>query len=203
MLLFIIIITVVISIAAFSNAQIMDKLKFNAYMIYHKKQIYRVFSYALLHVDWMHLIINMLVLYSFGDFLIAAFAYFFDVNPNTFFLIFYVLATAVSTIYSVIKNRDNYYYNAVGASGAVSAVIFASILFAPYQKLYIFGILPIPGIIFGVLYLIYSYYMIKKGNDNIGHDAHFWGAIFGFVFPIILKPQLLSRFFHEIISLNF
>jgi len=195
MLLFIIIITAVVSVAGFSNEQIFNRLKFNAYRIYHNKQWYRLFSHALLHANWMHLIINMLVLYSFGGVLFYEFEFAFtDKNPNILFLIFYILSIGLASILNVFKRKNDSYYNAVGASGAVSAVLFATILFEPYHYVYFFGIIPLPGIVFGVLYLIYSYYMIKKGNDNIGHDVHFWGAIFGFVFPVLLKPELFVRF---------
>ena len=98
------------------------------------------------------------------------------------------------TLYSLLQQKNNPYYNAVGASGAVSAVLFTAIFFDPWNNIYFFGILPIPGIIFGGLYLYYSYYMSTKKADNIGHDAHFLGAIFGFALPIVLKPALLIGF---------
>jgi len=105
-----------------------------------------------------------------------------------------------SNIWSLIKNQNNYYYNAVGASGAVSAVLFATIFFDPWGLLYLFAILPIPGILFALGYLIYSYQMSKKQSDNVAHDAHFLGAVFGFVFPILLKPDLFQRFVDSLFS---
>jgi membrane associated rhomboid family serine protease len=99
-----------------------------------------------------------------------------------------------SNIWSLIKHQNDYYYNAVGASGAVSAVLFTFIFLDPWEMLYLFAIIPIPGIVFGVGYLIYSYQMGKRKSDNVAHDAHFLGAVFGFIFPIILKPDLFSRF---------
>ncbi|WP_262887967.1 rhomboid family intramembrane serine protease [Draconibacterium halophilum] len=105
-----------------------------------------------------------------------------------------------SNIWSLIKHKDNYYYNAVGASGAVSAVLFATIFFQPWEPLYLFAILPIPGILFAAGYLFYSYQMSKRQSDNVAHDAHFLGAVFGFVFPILLKPELFSRFIDQLFS---
>ena len=99
-----------------------------------------------------------------------------------------------SNAWSLIKHQNNYYYNAVGASGAVSAMLFAFIFFNPWKKLLLFAVIPIPGILFAVGYLFYSYQMSKKSNDNVAHDAHLLGAIFGFVFPILLKPALFSQF---------
>jgi membrane associated rhomboid family serine protease len=100
------------------------------------------------------------------------------------------------------KNKENIHYNAVGASGAVSAIVFTSILFQPLSKIYFFFIpIGIPAIIFGILYLWYSWYMSKKNIDNIGHDAHFWGAIFGIVFTIAIKPSIILYFFNQITSI--
>ncbi len=201
MTIFIILVTAIVSVYAFSDSGIMSKYQFNAYRIVHQKEWYRLFSHALLHGSWMHLIINMLVLYSFGEFLIFAFRQFFPyIKPGLLLLLFYVFAVAIASLYSVRKHRNDFCYNAVGASGAVSAVVFASIFFAPYQPILFFGILPIPGILFGVGYLWYTYYMSKKGNDNIGHDAHFYGAIFGFLFPVILDPQLILYFFNRLLN---
>ena len=200
MTVFIIIITCIISITAFNNYQITKKYQFNAYNIVHKKEWYRVFTHAMLHGSWMHLIINMLVFYSFGEFLIFAFRQFFPfIQPGLLLLIFYVLATPIASLYSLRKHRNNIYYNALGASGAVSAVVFAAIFFDPYQPILFFGILPMPGILFGAGYLFYSYYMNKKGEDNIGHDAHFYGALFGFVFPLLIDPKLIYYFINQLL----
>jgi membrane associated rhomboid family serine protease len=113
------------------------------------------------------------------------------------------LSIGVSSIYTIIKHKDDSNYNAVGASGATSAVVFASLVFDPWHLIYFFGVIPVPGIVFGVLYLFYSYRMGKKGQDNIGHDAHFWGAIFGLLYPLIVKPQLISYFFNQLINIQF
>lgn len=187
----IIAITAIISILAFSNRQLFRRLAFNAYDIKHFKNSYRFVSYALIHADWIHLFVNMMVLYSFGRIVEEYYTLYFGTKGILYFLLLYIGATALSTLPSYGKHKDDYSYTAVGASGAVSAVVFASIIFSPLSKLYIFPIpIGIPAILFGVLYLIYSAYMGKKNVDNIGHDVHFWGAIFGFVFTLALKPAL-------------
>jgi len=179
----------------------MYRYNFSPYQVIKRKEYYRLFSHALLHVDWMHLIINMLVLYSFANVLIFFFNHYFAFMPaGLLFLIFYVLAILASSLVSLFKQKDNYSYSAVGASGAVSAVVFACIFFAPLEKVLFFGVLPIPGIVFGIAYLAYSYYMGKKNVDNIGHDAHFWGAIFGFLFPLVLEPRLINVFLNQLLN---
>lgn len=201
--LIIILVISAVSIFSFSRPDILDKLKFNAWQIVHKKEYYRVLSYGLVHGSWMHLLINMFVLFSFGQ----AVLYYFDMNFEggtvIRYLILFVSAIVVSTLSTLNKERNNPHYNAVGASGAVSAVVFTSILFDPYNPILLFGIIPIPGIIFGVLYIIYSKYMAGRNVDNIGHDAHYYGAIFGLIFPLFYKPKLALDFFNELISFNF
>jgi len=194
------IITGVVSFAAFRNPDIANKLKFNAYDIYHKKQWYRMITYAFVHADWGHLLINLMVFISFGDNVEAYFKYFFGDLGKAYFLFLYFSSIIISSVYDLFQQKNNHWYNAVGASGAVSAVLYASVFFDPLAKVYFFGILPIPGILFAVLYLFYSYYMAKKSNDNIGHYAHFWGAVYGFIFPLILNPQLIHIFTGKLLN---
>ena len=195
--------TVIVSARAFQDRGLFHKLLFSSYLISTRKQYYRLFSHAWVHGDWMHLLVNMFVLYSFGNFLIQAFNHYLNINSNILFVVFYLLALPVSSIYSLRKEKNNPYYNAVGASGAVSAVVFASIFYDPWNLLYFFGLIPIPGFVFGIGYLIYSYRMGQKGTDNIGHDAHFWGAIFGFCFPILMKPDSIFIFINHLFSWPF
>jgi membrane associated rhomboid family serine protease len=190
----IILITVAVTILAFNNHELFRRLAFNAYDIKHFKNSYRFVSYALIHADWIHLLINMMVLYSFGRVVETYYGFYFGNKAILYYLLLYIGSTAISTLPSYGKHKDDYTYTAVGASGAVSAVVFASIIFDPLSKIYLFLIpIGIPAIIFGGLYLAYSWYMGKKNIDNVGHDVHFWGAIFGFVFTIVLKPSLLNN----------
>ena len=199
--LLIIAITAIISVIAFGNHELFRRLAFNAYDIKHFKNSYRFVSYALVHADWIHLLVNMMVLYSFGNVVETYYGVYFGAKGTLYYILLYVGGTALSTLPSYGKHKDNYAYNAVGASGAVSAVLFASIVFSPLGKIIIFPIpIGIPAILFGPLFLFYSAYMNKKNIDNVGHDAHFWGAIFGFAFTIILKPALVTILYTTLLS---
>jgi len=200
MVLYLIIgITIIISLVAFNRRDIFDKLRFNAYAIKHDKEGWRFFSYALLHADWVHLFINMFVLYSFGEVVWAYFLFLFEGKAILFFLLLYIGGVIFSVLIDFGIHKDNPYYAAVGASGAVSAVVFSSIILMPTAKLYLFFIpIPIPAAVFGILYLIYSAYQGKRGRDNVGHNAHFWGAIYGITFTIALKPRLATLFLEQL-----
>jgi len=203
MTIIIIALTCIISILAFNKTQLIYRYQFNSYQILRRKQYIRLISHAFLHANWTHLIINMLVFLSFGQSLERSFKAMFGSPGILFFLLLYFGAVIISPLYSLIKQRDNYMYNAVGASGAVSAVVFANIFLAPWKQIYFFGIIPIPGIVFALLYLIYSWQMSKRNRDNIAHDTHFLGAVFGLVFPVILNPQLFGSFIEQLISFSF
>jgi membrane associated rhomboid family serine protease len=192
----IIALTVIVSIGAFNNAELFNKLKFNAYDIKHSNQQYRFVSYALVHVGWMHLLINMYVLYSFGGVVEEYFKMMFGAIGSLYFILLYIGGVIFSTLFDFGKHKNDVYYNAVGASGAVAAVVFSSILVYPGGSIYLFPIpFPLPSWLFGIAYLIYSAYMGKKGADNIGHNAHFWGAVFGIVLTVILVPGVIPNFF--------
>jgi membrane associated rhomboid family serine protease len=194
----IILVTSIFSIMALNKPELMYKYQFNPYQVLNRKQWYRLFSYAFIHANWVHLAVNMFVLFSFGRIIEFYYNYYFGDKWIIYYLTLYTGSVVVSNLYTLIKQKDNYYYNAVGASGAVSAVVFSSILFEPMSKILIFGVIPVSSIIFGILYLIYSIYMSKKNVDNIGHDAHFLGAVFGFLFPILIKPELFNIFLFKI-----
>lgn len=195
----IIAVTAVTSLLAFSNRTMSENLLFSPYMISSHRQGYRFFTHALIHGDWMHLLVNMFVLLSFGKMVELYFRMFFGIKGTFFYLLLYIGAIALSSTPSYARYKSDPYYRAVGASGAVSAVVFASILIQPLSSIqFVFLPFNIPAFIFGTLYLIYSAYMSKKGNDNIGHDAHFWGAVFGIVFTLLLKPALFGGFIRQI-----
>lgn len=197
--LIIILITCGVSFMAWNNTQLYQKLIFNPYSIFHKNEWYRLFSSALLHADIPHLVINMFVLFSFGSFIEQVYALYIPGGLTTY-VAMYILSIAAANIKTLIENKNNVWYNAVGASGAVSAVVFAFVLFAPIEKILFFGIIPIPAFLYGLLYLVYSQYMAKKGTDNIGHDAHFFGAVFGFVFTGLMRPELFQMFIKQIFN---
>lgn len=193
--------TAITSILAFRRDHVYYRLLFNAWQIKNRHEYWRFFSYALVHAGWGHLLINMMVLYSFGtnveDVFETAFGH---TQGAMIFLAFYIISIVVSTSWDYIKHRNNVHYNAVGASGAVSAVLFSSILTSPTAKLIVFPLpIPIPAYLFGILYLLYSIIMVRKNNDNIGHAAHLIGALFGMIFTfIILYKPLMEFYFHTI-----
>lgn len=193
-------VTVLISYLAFQNRDFSDKMQFNAAKIIHQKQYYRLVSHAFIHANWSHLFVNMFVLFFFGRGIEEYFGMYFDQKATIFYLLLYFGGILASNAWSLIKHQNDYYYNAVGASGAVSAVLFAFIFFDPWGKLYLFAFLPIPGILFAIGYIFYSYQMSKKSNDNVAHDAHLLGAVFGFLFPILLRPQLFGQFIDLLLS---
>lgn len=200
--LIIVIITSLISILAFRSRKLFFRLKLSPYRIIHHKEYYRIFTHAFLHADYVHLIINMVVLYSFGTGIEKIFAALEQkgiiFSGSFFFILLYLVSMVLSSVSTIIKYRNDTQYAAVGASGAVSAVIFTYIFFAPLQKIYFYMVLPIPGIVFGILYLIYSSVMSRRSKDNINHEAHLWGAVFGFVYPILINPALFRNFWDSI-----
>ncbi len=202
--LIIVILTALISIAAFRSRDLLYRFDLSPFRIVQKGQYYRIFTHAFLHTDYMHLGINMLVLYSFGTGIERIFAGLEEqgmiFSGPFFYLLLYISSIALSALSTISRYKNEERYSAVGASGAVSAVVFTYIFFAPLQKIYFFAVLPIPGIVFGILYLVYSSYMSRRNSDNINHSAHFWGAVVGFLFPILLEPSLVSVFINNLFS---
>jgi len=184
--LIIIIITVLVSISGFSNQKIINDLIFYPPAVSRQKQWYRFFSCGLIHADYAHLIFNMLSLYLFGRFVEVQFMEIFGEVGKWYYLGLYVLALLVSLLPTYFKHIDDYYYRSLGASGAVSAIVFAGLMIAPYVEVGFFLIPPIiPGFVFGPLYLLISAWLDRKGGGNINHSAHLWGALFGVLFIII------------------
>ena len=198
--LILIAVTALVSILCFTGTLDINALKFNAYDIHHRRQWYRMLSYGLVHGGGGHLFFNMLTLYFFGDVVEDYFQAAYGQVPGIIlYVALYVSALAVSTIGDLIKYKDDPGYNAVGASGAVSAILFASILFEPKMGIYIYLIpIPVPGYLFAPLYLLYCWYMARRNQDNIGHTAHFWGALYGLVFPLVFRPGIFWHFLSQL-----
>lgn len=189
---------VLISFSCFSNRNLFLKLAFIPYRVVRFKEWHRVLTHGFVHADTMHLLINMFTFWSFGTYMEELFK---TVGFNTVSYVgLYFGGMIMASVHDLIKQRNNPAYVSVGASGAVSAILFASIVFNPWGKILLFAIIPIPGILFGVLYLVYCQYMARKGEDNINHNAHFYGAVYGFLYPILLKPELLQLFISRLIG---
>jgi membrane associated rhomboid family serine protease len=196
----ILLLTVATSIIGFTNDTFQAKGMLNPYMVQHRQEYWRLLSSGFLHAGFFHLLINMMVLMGFGSIVESYYREIFPQNGKIYFAVLYLGGILVANVPSLNKHKDNIYYNSLGASGAVAAILFASILFDPWQKIYIFGILPLPGVILGPLYLFFEYTMSKRGGTNINHDAHFYGAIFGLIFTIILDPTILKYFINVLLN---
>ena len=184
--------TVILSFICFNNRELFVKLAFMPYRVFRDKEWYRLISHGFIHADTLHLFVNMFTFWSFGTYIETGFdqlgfgklAY-----PALYFG-----GMIVASLYDLIKKRNDPYYISIGASGAVSAVLFSAIFFDPWAKILLFAVIPIPGILFGVLYLAYCQYMAKQSRDNINHNAHFYGAVYGFIFPLLMRPSLIHAF---------
>ena len=172
------------------------------YEVVHHKKYYQVFTHAFLHADYVHLVVNMIVLLSFGRSVESIYnnlvSYEVISSSEFHFITLCLLGIIGSSLSTVYKHRDNPDYLSVGASGLVSAVVFNHIFFMPMEKIYFYFAIPIPGLIFGILYLFYSSYMSRKQSDNINHDAHIWGAVIGFIYPIFMEPELVRYFIENL-----
>ncbi|HLD52390.1 MAG TPA: rhomboid family intramembrane serine protease [Sediminibacterium sp.] len=190
----IILLTSLISFTAFSNQKVLDDLIFYPPAITNRNQWYRFITSGLIHADIMHLVFNMYSFYLFGDLVEKTFVQIFGESGKVIYIVLYVVSLIVCLLPTYLNNQNNYHYRSLGASGAVSAVIFAGIFLYPTMGMGIFPIpFHIPGFVFGPLYLILSAYLAKKGHGNINHSAHIWGAIFGIVF-VIITTSFMTKF---------
>ena len=194
-------INVIFSLIGFSNAGFVDKTIMWPYRVSREKQYVRFITSGFLHADFMHLFFNMFTLFFFGR---AVEFYFsqYGLGANVAYIALYFLALIISDIPTYFKYRNDYHYRSLGASGAVSAIVFAAIVFNPWSSIYLYGALKISATVYAVLYIAYCIYMGKKGGDNINHDAHLWGALFGIAFTIALiaamQPQLFDAIIEEL-----
>lgn len=198
----IIAITCVISYMAFNNPQLRSNMLFVPAAVKERGELYRFITHGFIHADFMHLLFNMYALYIFGGAAEYAFEILFGQTFGKLaFLLFYLAAIAASSYVVYMRHQGNYAYSALGASGAVAAVMWPYIMFAPWNW-FIFP--PLPAILLGFGYIAYSHYADKKGGTNIGHNAHLWGAIFGLVgysvLCVFLEPQLLNLFVTELMN---
>jgi membrane associated rhomboid family serine protease len=195
-LLLIIGLNVLISYRSFDN-QLMEKLLFSPYLIKYNNQWYRLFTHSWIHADWQHLLFNMVSLFYIGDVLIKEcwIPAYGEVEGMVLFLILYIIGGVAATVLPYLKNKENYSYRALGASGAVSAVIFAAILWQPNMPLGLLFIpFSIPAYIFGPLYLLIEYFAMRNIKTGVAHDAHLGGALFGILFVLLLNIEKGKEF---------
>lgn len=183
--------TIGTSLYAFSNQQIYGKFMLHPYSVHRGERVYSIFTSGLIHKDYGHLFMNMISYYFFAFTLERMIG-------SWQFAVLYIASLALSDLSTILKHKDHFWYNSLGASGAVSAVVFSYILFDPLTNFYLFFIpIPIPAVVFGVLYLFYSVYASKQ-SGTINHDAHFFGALAGIIITIMFYPQVPFEFIREI-----
>lgn len=184
--------TIITSIYAFNDHQLYGKFMLHPYSVAKGKKWITFITSGLIHADWMHLFFNMFTFFAFAFQLERL------IGHWQFGLLYFV-SMILADIPSVIKHKDHFWYNSLGASGAVSGVLFSFILFYPLSKIMIFPIpFGIPAIVFGILYLIYCYYMSRQSKDNINHDAHFFGALTGIIITLILQSGIIPHFLQQL-----
>jgi membrane associated rhomboid family serine protease len=196
----IILVTVAFSIRAFKDDELVRKMIFFPFRCKHNHEQYSVFTHLFIHADITHLLFNMLSLYMLGEILeIQLINEFGFMRGEIHFLTLYFLGGIFSTLIPFYRNQDNIHYRSLGASGAVSAIIFAAIIWNPTMQLgLLFLPIPIPAYIFGPLYLLYEYWADKKGKSGIAHDAHIGGALFGILYVLIVDIEKGKEFFNQL-----
>lgn len=199
--LLILIVTIAVSIAALGNDKLYLRLLLNPYQAIHRKEYWRFISSGFIHNGYIHLGLNMFTFFFFGRVVEEIFDQIMGNDRGTWlFIIFYISALVLSDLPVAIKQKDNPGYNSLGASGAVSAVVFCSILFFPLNKICLYGLLCLPGFILGIIYIVYSYQQGKNALDNVNHEAHLYGAIYGVIFGLIVYPDAGGLFIQQILS---
>lgn len=182
------VITLFTSLLAFNNPEIYERLILSPYQVYRRQKIYTLITSGLIHKDWQHLIFNMLSYYFFAFNLER-------IIGHWQFAVLYLVSLVLSDLPTVMKHREDFWYRTLGASGAISAVVFSFIMFDPMTKMMILPLpIPIPAIVFGGLYLVYCVYAGRQRADTINHDAHFYGALNGILITIILYPDVVPYF---------
>lgn len=195
-------ITVWTSMRGWKNTAIQSKWMFNPYTVYHGKQYYRLLSSGFIHSNSTHLIFNMIALFFFGGVIERVYLLQFGQMGLLYYLITYLAGIAVANLKTYSKYKNSSYYNSLGASGGVASILFASILYKPTSSICLYFAICIPAFIIGVFYLIYSYYSGKRMADNVNHDAHLYGSLFGIAFTILLRPIVVIEFFNNIRHFN-
>jgi membrane associated rhomboid family serine protease len=197
--LIIIAITCAVSFVALNNPKMIDALILWPPAVVRKNEYYRLLTYGLIHADFPHLLFNMITLYFFGRVMES---FYNDAMGGFGLAFFYVLGLLASILPTYLKHKDDAKYRSLGASGAVSAVLFAFILFQPWALIYVF-FLPVPAIVYAVLYVAYTIYSERQGGDNINHSAHLWGAAYGVGFTLIMEPRVFGVFLDALFHPNF
>ena len=199
--LLLILFTGIISFQAFSRYEMIDRLKHFPAREIHRKEYYRLLTSGFIHADWTHLLINMFVLYGFGGYIENYLVQLFGTpKGQIIYLVMYLLNIGIANLPTMVRHAQNYGFSSIGASGAVSGIVFIFILLNPWSILYLFFIVPVPAIIAGVGYLIYSSWAANKGHGRLDHSAHFAGALAGMAMIILLNHDIVGLFFRKLLN---
>lgn len=182
-----------------SNKQLLDKTVMWPYYVKRNNEYHRFITSGFIHADLMHLFFNMFTLYFFGKNVEAVF-HIGQLGGTASFIGLYLGGLIASDIPGYFRHQDNYSYRSLGASGAVSGVVFAAVVFSPWSSIYLYGALKISAALYAVLFVMYCMYMDKRGGDNVNHNAHLWGALYGLAFTIILIAVLQKDLFGIILE---
>lgn len=194
-------VTVIVSWQAWQQPRLLERLILWPPAIDRQRQYDRLLTHGFIHADWGHLLFNMITLYSFGS---AMERYFTDRITAIGYLLFYLSALVMAILPTYMRHKHDAHYRSLGASGAVSAVLFAFILLAPWSSIYVFLIpIGIPAIVYAVLYVAYSIWMDRRGGDNINHSAHLWGGLYGVMFTLLQDPGQAGRFLQRLAGPGF
>ena len=192
-------VTVLVSWQAFGNRRLLDRLMLWPPAIDRARQYDRLVTHGFVHADWQHLLFNMITLFFFGGLVERLFQPYIG---TVGFVLFYLSAILVAILPTYLRHRHDPNYRSLGASGAVSAVLFAFILVQPWSLIFVF-FLPLPAILYAVLYVGYSVWMDRRGGDNVNHSAHLWGAGYGVLFTVIMEPRIVASFLARLMNPSF
>lgn len=192
-------VNVIISLIAMNNQDVLSKTIMWPYGVKRYNQFYRFITSGFIHADYMHLFFNMFTLLFFGQ-VVEVYFSIYGLGGNIAYLALYFLGLIASDLPTYLKQKDNYNYHCLGASGAVSAIVFAAVVFNPWGSIYLYGALKISALVYAVLYIVYCVAMARRGGDNINHDAHLWGSLFGFGFTIALIGAMQPALFELILD---
>ena len=192
-------VTVLVTWLAFNNPRLLDRLILWPPAIDRKHQYDRLLTHGFIHADWQHLLFNMITLFFFGRFAEQVIS---SMIGPVGFVLFYLSAIVIAILPTYLRHRHDVQYRSLGASGAVSAVLFAFILVQPWSLIFVF-FLPVPAILYGVFYVGYSFWMDRQGGDNTNHNAHLSGAIYGVLFMLLMEPRIAGVFLERLASPSF